>query len=71
MQTYGFFIDKRTGKKILVLKRLGKRIDKFNHIIDLKIRKSGSDGINIFEADYLNQNPELIDKLKNGEVVYC
>ena len=71
MQTIGHFIDKRTGEKILVLTRIGKRIDKFCHVVNLKLRKSGKDGIEIAESDYLNENPEVIDRLKNGENIYC
>jgi len=72
MQTHGFIIDKRTEEELLVLIRIGKRIDKFNHVIDLKIRKGQNRGQYFSdESDYLNQNPELIDKLKRGEVIYC
>ncbi len=72
MQSHGFIIDKRTEEQILVLMRIGKRIDKFNHVIDLKIRKGQNRGQYFSdESDYLNQNPEMIDRLKSGEVIYC
>ena len=71
MQTIGHFIVERFGEKILVLTRIGKRIDKFCHVVNLKLRKSGKDGNEIAESDYLNENPELIDRLKNGENIYC
>ena len=71
MQTHGYFTDKRTNEKILVLIRIGKKIDKFNYVVNLKKRDSGKHGIKISESDYLNDNPELIDKLKAGEVIYC
>ena len=71
MQSHGFIRDNRTGEDIRVLVRIGKRIDKFNHVIDLKIRKSQNRGqFFVDESEHLNQNPELIDKLKNGEVIY-
>lgn len=71
MQTIGHIIDNRTGEKILVLVRIGKRIDKFCHVVNIKKRNSGSDGILIAENDYFNNDTSLIDKLKNNEVVYC
>lgn len=72
MQSHGFIIDERTGEQIRILIRIGKRIDKFSHVIDLKIRKAQNRGQYFKdESDYLNQNPELIDKLKKGEVIYC
>lgn len=71
MQTIGYFTDKRNGEIILVLIRIGKRIDDCCNIIDVRKRKGGRMGYEISESDYLNQNPELIDKLKNGEVIYC
>ena len=72
MQSHGFIRDNRTGEDIRVLMRIGKRIDKFNHVIDLKIRKGQNRG-QFFEdeSNHLNQNPELIDRLKKGEVIYC
>lgn len=36
MQTIGHIIDNRTGEKILVLVRIGKRIDKFCHVVNIK-----------------------------------
>ena len=71
MQTIGHIIDNRTGEKILVLVRIGKRIDKFCHVINIKKRNGGTDGNLIAENDYLNNDTSLIDKLKNNEVVYC
>ena len=71
MQTHGYFIDKRTGEKILVLVRLGRRIAKFNHVVNLKLRKSGKEGYEITESDYLNNNPSEIDRLKKGINIYC
>ena len=71
MQTVGHIVDNRTGEKILVLVRMGKKIDKFCNVINVKKRIGGTDGPLIAENDYLNHNVELIDKLKNNEVVYC
>jgi len=71
MQTIGHFIDKRTGEKILVLVRIGKRIDKFCNVVNLKLRKSGKNGNEISESNYLNNNPDLIDALKEGKNIYC
>jgi len=71
MQTVGHVIDKRTNEKILVLVRQGKRIDKFCFVTDIRIRKSGKDGMLISENDYLNDDYDRIERLKKGEVVYC
>ncbi len=71
MQTIGYVIDNRTGEKIPVLVRIGKRLDKFCHIISIKKRNGGADGKLIAENDYLNSDIDLINKLKNDEVVYC
>lgn len=71
MQTIGHIIDHRTGEKILVLVRVGRRMDKHCHVINIKKRNGGSDGRLIAENDYLNSDISLIDKLKNNEVVYC
>ena len=68
MQTIGYIIDKRTDEKIKLLIRIRKRIDKYCHVVKLKMRKSGSDGSHfIAEEIYLNDNYELMNKLKSGE----
>jgi hypothetical protein len=71
MQTIGHIIDERTNEKILVLVRIGKKIDKFCFVVDIKIRNLGKEGQIISENDYFNANPELIDALKAGKVIYC
>ena len=72
MQTIGYIIDKRTDEKIKLLIRKGKRIDRTCYKIKLKMRKSGSDGSHFTdEENYLNNDYELMDKLKSGESVDC
>lgn len=72
MQTIGYINDRRTGEKIKLLVRKGKMIDKYCYIIKLKMRESGGYASHfIDEENYLNDNYELIEKLKNGENVNC
>jgi hypothetical protein len=53
-------------EKILVLVRTHKTYH------SLKIRKSGKDSQLLDdESDYLSQEPELLAKLKSGEVIKC
>lgn len=72
MQTIGFIIDRRTDEKIKLLIRKGKMIDATCYVIKIKMRKTGSDGSHfIDEENYLNNDYELMDKLKSGESVDC
>ena len=70
MQITGFInID---NKKILVLIRKGRKLDKFCHAILLKKRDSGKDGVFLqAESNYLNQNNDALKRLKDGEVIEC
>jgi len=58
------------GQKILVLRRLVQRRE--FHGVALKLRKSGKDGNECTdESLYLAEDPDLLQKLLNDEVVYC
>jgi len=68
MQTHGHV--KVDGQKILVLVRKGRKIDKFCYAVRLKRRTSGKDGaILTGESEYLNDNPDSLEALKNNETV--
>lgn len=70
MQTTGYIII--DNKKILVLIRDGKKLDKFCRIKLIKLRKSGEDGYFMTdESDFLNESPDLIKRLKGGDVIEC
>jgi len=72
METCGYIVDKRTNEIIKILVRQGKKIDKFCYVINLKLRKTGISGLHLTdEEEYLNNNIELLNDLKNGENVYC
>ena len=72
MQTIGFIIDRRTNEKIKLLVRKGRMLDTTYHIIKLKMRKSGRDGSHFTdEENHLNDDYELMDKLKIRESVDC
>ena len=64
MQTIGFLLV--DGVKYLVLVREHKTYRSF------KIRITGKNG-NFFsdESIYLQNNPQIVDKLINGEVISC
>ena len=67
MQTIGFV--KIDQEKILVLIRDGKSYNLSRH---LKLRKTGKDGVfMVDESNYLNDNPEIVKRLKAGEVIEC
>lgn len=54
------------SKKVLVLRRL----NSFGHYVSLKKRASGKDGTYLpDESYYLEDNPNLLNKLLSGEVV--
>ena len=72
MQTIGYIINKKTNEKIKLLVRTGKRIDKHCFVVNIKMRTSGSDGNHLEDEEhYLNENYNLIEKLKNGEIINC
>lgn len=71
MQTTGYLLI--NGEKFKVLMRTKKVLgDKFCHYSLFKLRTSGKDG-NFFtdESIHLADNPELVERLKNGEVITC
>lgn len=66
MQMMFHIYDLRTGEKILCMKRQSK------YRTTIKYRKSGKDFDHLkAEEEYLNENPDLLDQLKLGEVIYC
>ena len=70
MQTTGYIIDRRTGEKIKVLVRQGRKLDKWCYEIHLKLRNSGQDGSHLTgEEEHLNDDYEIFDNLKSGAVV--
>ena len=67
MQTTGYI--KINQEKILVLIRAGKS---YNLSRYLKLRKTGKDGVfMVDESNYLNDNPEIVKRLKAGEIIEC
>ena len=72
MQTTGYIIDRRTGAKVKLLIRQGKKLDKFCYVIKMKMRKSGSDCRHFTtEEDSLNSNYDIMDRLIKGENIDC
>jgi len=70
MQTTGYIIDKRNNEKILVLAREGKKLDKYCHKINLKLRLSGKNGTHFIEEEnYLNENRLLLNDLLLGKTI--
>lgn len=68
MQSFGHVIV--GNEKILVLIRKGKKIDKFCYAVRLKRRISGSDGTFLSdESEYLSDNPDSLDALRNDKTV--
>ena len=66
MQGLGFLNDKDTGEKILCLVRQG------TYGRYLKRRKSGKDGFHLTDEEiFLNEEKEIMKRLKNFERVFC
>lgn len=56
------------GEKILVLQRTV--WGKYNRYRDLKLRKSGTDGDELTDESYfLEERPDILEKLRAGEVI--
>ena len=65
MQVHGYILDENK-EKVKILVRSGK-YGKY-----LKLRKTGKDGSHFIDEEfYLNEFTDTLQKLKNGEVVYC
>ena len=71
MQTTGYLLV--DGEKIKVLMRT-KKIpgEKFCYYVSFKLRKTGKDGFFFSgESDYLANEPDMVNMLKNGETITC
>ena len=57
------------GEKILILWRLSKKKHDWGRAV--KIRKSGKDGMFLTdESNFLTERQDLVEKIKNGIIVY-